>query len=106
MLSFAECVTNSEGARPMNTNRDQFPLPEDLKVFLTVIRKNSFASAADELGFSPAYVSKRISVLETTLATKLLHRTTRRIALTDDGQKVAETAKLHPAQRGGKFSRP
>lgn len=58
----------------MNTNRDQFPLPEDLKVFLTVIRKNSFASAADELGYSPAYVSKRISVLETTLASKLQAR--------------------------------
>jgi len=88
MVSFAKCVINSGSMRPMNTNRDQFPLPEDLKVFLTVIRKNSFASAADELGFSPAYVSKRISVLETTLATKLLHRTTRRIALTDDGERV------------------
>ncbi|PTU04694.1 LysR family transcriptional regulator [Pseudomonas sp. HMWF031] len=72
----------------MNTNRDQFPLPEDLKVFLTVIRKNGFASAAEELGFSPAYISKRISVLETTLSTRLLHRTTRRIALTDDGERV------------------
>ncbi|MBC3362739.1 LysR substrate-binding domain-containing protein [Pseudomonas sp. SWRI154] len=72
----------------MNTHRDQFPLPEDLKVFLTVIRKNGFASAAQELGFSPAYISKRISVLEATLSTKLLHRTTRRIALTDDGERV------------------
>lgn len=72
----------------MNTKRDQFPLPEDLKVYLTVIRKNGFASAAEELGFSPAYISKRISVLETTLSTRLLHRTTRRITLTDDGERV------------------
>ena len=72
----------------MNTNRDQFPLPEDLKVFLTVVRKNSFASAAEELGYSPAYISKRIAVLEATLSTKLLHRTTRRIALTDDGERT------------------
>lgn len=72
----------------MNTNRDQFPLPDDLKVFLTVIRKNGFASAAEELGYSPAYISKRISVLESTLNTKLLHRTTRRIALTDDGERA------------------
>lgn len=48
--------------RRMNTSRDQFPLPEDLKVFLTVVRKNGFASAAEELGYSPAYISKRISV--------------------------------------------
>jgi LysR family transcriptional activator of dmlA len=72
----------------MNTSRDQFPLPEDLKVFLTVVRKNGFASAAQALGYSPAYISKRISVLEATLATRLLHRTTRRIALTDNGERV------------------
>ncbi|QZI70043.1 LysR family transcriptional regulator [Pseudomonas protegens] len=72
----------------MNTNRDQFPLPEDLKVFLTVIRKNGFGSAAQELGYSPAYISKRMAILESTLSTKLLHRTTRRIALTDDGERV------------------
>ncbi|MBK5517927.1 LysR substrate-binding domain-containing protein [Pseudomonas sp. TH10] len=76
----------------MNTNRDQFPLPDDLKVFLTVIQKNGFGSAAEELGFSPAYISKRISILESTLSTKLLHRTTRRIALTDDGERVRRWA--------------
>ena len=76
----------------MNTNREQFPLPEDLKVFLTVIRKNGFANAAEEWGYSPAYISKRISVLESTLATKLLHRTTRRIALTDDGERARQWA--------------
>jgi LysR family transcriptional activator of dmlA len=72
----------------MNTSRDQLPLPEDLKVFLAVVRKNGFASAAEALGYSPAYISKRISVLESTLSTRLLHRTTRRIALTDDGERV------------------
>ena len=88
MLSFANHEINRRSMRRMNTNRDQFPLPEDLKVFLTVVRKNGFASAAEELGLSPAYISKRISVLETTLSTRLLHRTTRRIALTDDGERV------------------
>ncbi|WP_417527809.1 LysR substrate-binding domain-containing protein [Marinomonas shanghaiensis] len=71
-----------------NTIREQWPLPEDLRVFITVIRKQSFAGAADELGVSPAYISKRIQVLETTLQTKLLHRSTRRLALTDDGEKA------------------
>ncbi len=68
-----------------NTKRKQFPLPEDLRVFLTVIRKESFVGAADELGQSPAYISKRIQILEKTLETKLFHRSTRHIALTEDG---------------------
>ncbi|MGC1332609.1 LysR substrate-binding domain-containing protein, partial [Pseudomonas sp.] len=72
----------------MSTIREQLPLPEDLRVFLTVLRKGGFAAAAQELGFSPAYVSKRISILETTLGARLLHRSTRRIALTDDGERV------------------
>jgi len=66
-------------------NREQLPLPEDLKVFLTVARKQSFAAAAESLAQSPAYISKRIKILETTLKTKLLHRTTRKVTLTEDG---------------------
>jgi LysR family transcriptional regulator, transcriptional activator for dmlA len=72
----------------MNTKREQSLLPDDLRVFLTVLRKNGFNHAAEELGYSPAYVSKRISILEATLGAKLLHRTTRRVALTDDGERV------------------
>lgn len=76
----------------MNTHRGQSPLPEDLRVFLTVIRKSSFAGAAVELGQSPAFVSKRIQVLEESLKTRLLHRTTRRIALTEAGEKAQRWA--------------
>ncbi|MCE0463296.1 LysR substrate-binding domain-containing protein [Pseudomonas uvaldensis] len=72
----------------MSINRERSLLPEDLRVFLTVIRKNGFGHAAEELGYSPAYVSKRMAVLETTLGTRLLHRTTRRVALTDEGERV------------------
>lgn len=71
----------------------EVPLPKDLKVFLTVIRKLSFAAAAEELGQSPAYVSKRIGILETTLKTRLLHRTTRRLVLTDDGERTQRWAR-------------
>lgn len=76
----------------MTTKKDSVPLPEDLRVFLTVVRKSGFAAAADELGLSPAYVSKRIQILETTLGTRLLHRTSRRIALTEDGERVQRWA--------------
>ena len=76
----------------MTLKKEAAPLPEDLRVFLTVIRKAGFAAAADELGLSPAYVSKRIQILESTLATRLLHRTSRRIALTEDGERVQRWA--------------
>ncbi|WP_435037527.1 LysR substrate-binding domain-containing protein [Pseudomonas neuropathica] len=76
----------------MSQKKDTVPLPEDLRVLLTVIRKNGFAAAADELGLSPAYVSKRIQILETTLGTRLLHRTSRRVALTEDGERVQRWA--------------
>lgn len=61
---------------------------DDLRVFCVVVRKASFVAAADDLGASAAYVSKRIRLLETQLGTRLLHRTTRRVALTDEGERV------------------
>lgn len=63
-------------------------LPDDLRVFLSVVRRASFAAAAQELGASPAYVSKRIRLLEAELGVRLLHRTTRRVAVTEDGERV------------------
>ncbi|WP_370679152.1 LysR substrate-binding domain-containing protein [Comamonas sp. GB3 AK4-5] len=67
-------------------------LPEDLRVLLVVVRRASFAAAAQELGVSPAYVSKRIRLLEAALAVKLLHRTTRRVAVTEEGERVFQWA--------------
>lgn len=61
---------------------------EDLRVFVTVVRKAGFAAAALELGMSPAYVSKRIGVLEDRLGVILFQRTTRRIVITEDGERV------------------
>jgi len=61
---------------------------EDLRVFVTVVRKGGFAAAAEELGMSPAYVSKRIGVLEDILDVRLFQRTTRRVVITADGEQV------------------
>lgn len=61
---------------------------DDLRVFTVVARKASFAAAADELGSSVAYVSKRIRLLEESLAVKLLQRTTRRVTVTEEGERV------------------
>lgn len=68
------------------------PLLEDLDLFCVVVRKQSFAASALELGVSNALVSKRIAILEKTLEVRLLHRTTRRVWLTDHGTVVHEWA--------------
>lgn len=64
------------------------PQTHDLHVFMIVVKNKSFIKAADELGFSRSYVSKRIQVLEDTLNHQLLYRTTRSIELTHQGEKV------------------
>lgn len=56
---------------------NNLPLLNDLRVFMLVARRAGFAAAAEELGVSPAFVSKRVSLLEQTLNVMLLHRTTR-----------------------------
>ena len=63
-------------------------------MFVVVARRSSFAAAASELGASPAYVSKRVQLLEQSIGVRLLHRTTRRVAVTDDGERVYRWA-LH-----------
>lgn len=64
------------------------PAPDDLRVFITVVRKSSFAAAARELEASPAYVSKRMRLLEEELGVKLVHRTTRRVAVSQEGERI------------------
>lgn len=65
-----------------------FPSLDDLRVFCTVARKSSFRAAAETLEVSAAYVSKRVGVLEADLGTRLLHRSTRRVAITEAGERV------------------
>jgi LysR family transcriptional activator of dmlA len=60
----------------------------DLRVFVLVARKSSFAGAARELGMSAAYISKRIGLLEQDLGVRLLHRTSRRVVITEEGERV------------------
>jgi len=64
----------------------------DLRVFVTVARQASFAGAAQALGMSAAYVSKRIGVLEAALGVRLFQRTTRRVVITEDGAQAFERA--------------
>jgi LysR family transcriptional activator of dmlA len=66
--------------------------PQDLRVFIHAARCASFAAAASELGASPAYVSKRVAMLEDVLRVKLFHRTTRRVSLTERGELMLSWA--------------
>ncbi|MGO4745865.1 LysR substrate-binding domain-containing protein [Serratia quinivorans] len=71
---------------------NNLPILSDLRVFVLVARRAGFAAAADELGVSPAFISKRIALLEKALEVSLLHRTTRRVAITEDGERIYEWA--------------
>lgn len=63
---------------------------EALAVFLRVAELSSFTAAAESLGLPKATVSTAVRDLEILLGTRLLHRTTRRVRLTQDGQAVQE----------------
>ena len=54
--------------------------------FATVVETGSFRAAADRLTLSPPYVSQMVSDLEARLGRQLLYRSTRRIALTVEGE--------------------
>ena len=60
----------------------------DVAVFVRVVELGSFTKAADALEISKAAVSKYVNRLEQRLAARLLHRTTRRLALTEAGQAL------------------
>ena len=57
-----------------------------MRVFQRVIERGSFAAAADDLGVSPSAVSKLVTRLELRLGVRLINRTTRRLALTHEGE--------------------
>ncbi|MEO1891181.1 MAG: LysR family transcriptional regulator [Alcanivorax sp.] len=56
-----------------------------IEAFVEVVRHESFAGAARNLGVSSSHVSRLVARLETQLGTQLLYRTTRRLRLTDAG---------------------
>jgi DNA-binding transcriptional LysR family regulator len=56
-----------------------------MRVFAQVVEAKSFSAAADKLGMSTSLASRHVSALERDLSVKLLHRTTRRLSLTEAG---------------------
>lgn len=79
-----------------------------IRTFAAVVRCGGFSEAARQLGVVPSVVAKRIAQLERELGTRLFERTTRKVALTEAGEKfharavgvVAELEDLlHSARR-------
>ena len=59
---------------------------QEMGVFERVVERGSFAGAAQDVGLSPSAVSKLITRLEQRLGVRLITRTTRRLALTAEGE--------------------
>ena len=66
---------------------------ESIEAFASIAETGSITSAARRLSISKSVVSERLSELERVLSTKLVRRTTRTLALTDDGNTFYERAK-------------
>lgn len=64
-----------------------------MHIFVRVAKLASFTQAAEALGIPKASASTAVQQLETQLGTRLLHRTTRRVQLTQDGQAYYERCK-------------
>lgn len=59
---------------------------EHLKLFVRLASSQSISMAGHELGLSPAVASAHINKLEEGLGVRLVHRTTRKVSLTEEGQ--------------------
>ena len=65
---------------------------EELRAWVGVVDTGSITAAAEQLSQTTSGISRALSRLEHKLQTTLLHRTTRRIALTEEGQVFLEHA--------------
>lgn len=71
---------------------NSLPNLEDLNIFVQVAKRASFAAVAEQLGMSAAFISKRVRLLEQQMGVRLLHRTTRRVSLSEEGERVYQWA--------------
>ena len=58
----------------------------DLAFFVLLVKRGSLAGAAQQMGVTPSAASKRLAALEARLGVRLLHRTTRRLSVTQEGE--------------------
>lgn len=66
---------------------------DGMQSFVAVVETGSFAAAGQRLGISNKLVSKRVAGLEAQIGMSLLHRTTRSMSLTHEGERYLEGAR-------------
>jgi DNA-binding transcriptional LysR family regulator len=88
-------------------------LLNDMALFVDVVKARGFRNAAEALGMPNSTVSRRISALERAIGLRLLHRTTRKIELTEAGQiyferckRIVDEARLAHEQLGEMLAQP
>jgi DNA-binding transcriptional LysR family regulator len=88
-------------------------LLNDMALFVEVVKAKGFRSAADVLGMPSSTLSRRISALEKAIGLRLLHRTTRKIELTEAGQlyferckRIVDEARVAHEQLGEMLAQP
>ena len=88
-------------------------LLNDMALFVEVVKARGFRSAADAMGIPNSTLSRRISGLEKEIGLRLLHRTTRKIELTEAGQiyferckRIVEEARLAHEQLSDMLAQP
>jgi DNA-binding transcriptional LysR family regulator len=85
----------------------------DMALFVEVVKAKGFRGAADTIGMPNSTLSRRISALEKAIGLRLLHRTTRKVELTEAGQiyyerckRIVDEARLAHEQLGKMLAQP
>jgi DNA-binding transcriptional LysR family regulator len=88
-------------------------LLNDMALFVEVVKAMSFRRAAEAMGMPNSTLSRRITALEKAIGLRLLHRTTRKIELTEAGQlyferckRIVDEARLAHEQLGEMLAQP
>lgn len=88
-------------------------LLNDMALFVEVVKAKGFRSAGEAMGIPNSTVSRRVSALERAIGLRLLHRTTRKIELTEAGQvyferckRIVDEARLAHEQLGDMLAQP
>jgi DNA-binding transcriptional LysR family regulator len=79
---------SQQADKRVNFTEDSMDLLSALSDFVRVVETGSFSRVAREKGSSHSVVTRQIAQLEQYFGVRLLHRTTRRLSLTDDGQTL------------------